>query len=167
MNAPLRMVLIVALLTAVGCQPEGSPSSVSDNELASSDLLATELALPSDRGTKKPATLKEQMRVNCHIVQAAAEAFASENDGEYPRDIDSDTTPGGKTLLDFLPGGTYLVNPVTHARTEPSSWRAANPGEIGYVPIWKALEAVGYGISGYGWKDICYYLQYCYGQPCG
>ena len=52
------------------------------------------------------------------------------NDGVYPPDR---TTPNldGNTLIDLLPNGEYLVNPVTRNATEPS--RDGSPSSIGEI----------------------------------
>ena len=92
------------------------------------------------------------VKSNCHTVQLAAEDFAVQNDGVYAADVDSDTTPGGDTIVDMLPGGTRLENPFTKAATEPVNAAAANPGETGYVPVAQNGVNVGYTITGAG-KD--------------
>ncbi len=81
----------------------------------------------------------------CTWLRAEAETFARCNHGRYPRDIASDTTANGYTLLNLIQG--YFVNPFTQSSTEPRSGRASNPGEIGYEAIdggW------GYIITGAG-----------------
>ena len=90
------------------------------------------------------------VKSNCHTVQLAAEDFAVQNDGVYAADVDSDTTPGGDTIVDMLPGGTRLENPFTKAATEPVNAAAANPGETGYVPVAQNGVNVGYSITGAG-----------------
>ncbi len=92
------------------------------------------------------------VKSNCHTVQLAAEDFAVQNDGVYAADVDSDTTPGGDTIVDMLPGGTRLENPFTKAATEPVNAAASNPGETGYVPVAQNGVNVGYSITGAG-KD--------------
>jgi len=90
------------------------------------------------------------VKSNCHTVQLAAEDFAVQNDGVYAADVDSDTTPGGDTIVDMLPGGARLENPFTKAATEPVNAQAANPGETGYVPVAQNGVNVGYTITGAG-----------------
>jgi len=90
------------------------------------------------------------VKSNCHTVQLAAEDFAVQNDGVYAADVDSDTTPGGDTIVDMLPGGARLENPFTKAATEPVNAAAANPGETGYVPVAQNGVNVGYTITGAG-----------------
>jgi prepilin-type N-terminal cleavage/methylation domain-containing protein len=88
---------------------------------------------------------------NCHTVQLAAEDFAVQNDGVYASNVGVDTTPGGDTITDMLPGGALLENPFTKAATEPVDAAAANPGESGYVVIVDASGTnVGYNITGFG-----------------
>ncbi len=94
--------------------------------------------------------LEEEGRVSgwCDILRSAAERFAAWNDGKYPRDLDSDISNDGHTLLDLIQG--YFLNPFTQSRTEPRIGRAVNPGEVGYQPMdggW------GYAITGVGKKQ--------------
>ena len=92
-----------------------------------------------------------RVRGNCHTVQLAAEDFATKNDGIYANDTDTDTAPDGSTIVDILPGGVLLENAFTKNDTEPlSSGVAANPGEIGYVPVAVAGLNIGYIITGFG-----------------
>jgi len=74
---------------------------------------------------------EEQTVANCLTVKRAAEAFAADNEGEYPGDTRSHTNLLGRSLLDYLPGGSYLTNPYTLAATEPGNHWAGNEGETG------------------------------------
>lgn len=58
---------------------------------------------------------EEQTVLNALIVQAAVEAFAADNDGVYPDNVNVDKSLAGKTVTDYLPGGTLLRNPYTGA----------------------------------------------------
>lgn len=87
---------------------------------------------------------------HCRTVQLAVERWAALNGGLYPSDVDSHVTPGGQTVVDLLPGGSYLVNPFTRAATEPVNGHAANAGEVGYVPNTWNGENGGYAITGTG-----------------
>ena len=94
----------------------------------------------------KEATVKS----GCHTVQLAAEDFSVLSGGLYPSDVDSDTTPGGDTLIDMLPKGQALNNPFTRNDTEPINGAASQAGEIGYLPVLVGGIRVGYTISGFG-----------------
>jgi hypothetical protein len=94
--------------------------------------------------------LEDSVRANCLRVQIAAERFAALNDGIYASDVDTDSTPGGQTITDLLPGGVLLMNPFTRAHTEPINGTAACPGETGYVPVSENGVNVGYTITGVG-----------------
>ncbi len=98
------------------------------------------------RERAKECTVKS----NCHTVQLAAEDFAVQNEGVYAANVDMDTTPGGTTILDLLPGGARLLNPFTKAATEPVNAAAANPGETGYQVLVQGGINVGYTITGFG-----------------
>jgi hypothetical protein len=87
---------------------------------------------------------------HCRTVQLAVERWAVLNGGLYPSDVDCHATPGGQTVVDLLPGRSYLVNPFTRAATEPVNGHAANAGEIGYVPNTWNGENGGYAITGTG-----------------
>lgn len=91
---------------------------------------------------------------NSHAVQDAVEAFAAENNGEYPTN-DSHRSLAGNNLIDLLPSGTRLQNPFTGEEAEPSSPHALYPGTIGYRPSmdWDSQGrpfAPGYFITGFG-----------------
>lgn len=100
--------------------------------------------------------LEDSVVANCYLVRDAAEEFAAVNDGVYPQDVDVDTTPSGNTLVDLLPGGTYLENPFTGAPSEPVNREAGATGETGYQPIIGVHPVhgpgvcVGYSITGVG-----------------
>jgi prepilin-type N-terminal cleavage/methylation domain-containing protein len=90
------------------------------------------------------------VKSNCHTVQLACEEWSVMAGGIYPLDVDTDTTPAGDRLVDLLPLGMLLANPFTKANTEPINGPAANPGEIGYVPLIANGVGSGYTITGSG-----------------
>ena len=90
------------------------------------------------------------VKSNCHTVQLAAEDFAVQNEGVYANNVGADTTPGGQTIIDMLPGGALLQNPFTQAITEPVDAPAASAGQTGYQPIVQGGANVGYTITGFG-----------------
>ena len=108
------------------------------------------IAIPNFIGMNMRAK-EARVKGTCHTLQLAAEDFAIQ-DGEYASDTDTDTTPGGDTILDLLPGGLRLENPFTNAMNVPlSSGAAANPGEVGYVPfVGPSGLTDGYTITGFG-----------------
>jgi hypothetical protein len=75
------------------------------------------------------------VRQNCAIVMAAAEAFAGDNNGIYAGNVGADINPMGKTVIDYLPEGRLLENPVILARTVPRDGAAAQWGETAYLPV--------------------------------
>jgi len=90
------------------------------------------------------------VKSNCHTVQLACEEWSVMSGGVYPLDVDTDTTPAGDRLVDLFPGGILLMNPFTKANTEHINGAAANPGEIGYVPLIANGVGSGYTITGSG-----------------
>ncbi len=86
------------------------------------------------------------VKANMHTLQLALEDFAVQTGGHYPDDATS-TTPGGETVEDLCPGGTYPTNPFTEAPTVVA-WDAdpANPGQIAINPA----TTSGYLIKGFG-----------------
>ena len=103
---------------------------------------------------------------NCYIVQAAAEAFAEENNGAYPDDVGVDETPAGNTLIDFLPGDTSFENPFTTSLTEPINGSAYSPGQNGYADLRDAnATSVGYVITGFGSQQTIITIRKFPGQP--
>lgn len=87
---------------------------------------------------------------NCRTVQIAIEEFARLNNGIYPSNVDVDSTPSGETVIDLLPGGRRLTNPITTVATEPVDAAAAQPGEVGVVPVVAGGVNIGYTITGNG-----------------
>jgi hypothetical protein len=90
---------------------------------------------------------------NCIAVRNAAEQFAVENNGWYPRDL-ADETSLGRTLVDLLPCGILLRNPYTCQNTEPRDAQAAFQGETGYTVVMEGDLCTGYVITGYGRRDM-------------
>ncbi len=88
------------------------------------------------------------VEANCLAVQAAAEAFAAENDGVYPANHSVDITPMGNTMVDLL--GGRLQNPFTLVNSEPANGTATLAGQTGYVPVIVGGTNGGYTITGYG-----------------
>jgi len=81
-------------------------------------------------------------------LKSAAEAFAAQNGGEYPRNLDTEETPAGKTLLE-LTTCAWCENPYTGA----SPYRdglATSRGEVGYLPVEENGVVVGYIINALG-----------------
>ena len=106
-------------------------------------ILAT-IALPSFyrmRGRANEASVKS----NAHVVQIAAEDFATQNQGTYAQD-DLDLLASGDTLPDLVPGA--MVNPFKGATVVVWDGAAVNEGEIGYDST--GLVGVGYFIDGMG-----------------
>jgi len=67
-----------------------------------------------------------------NLLAAALEQFAAEM-GVYPAST-GDETPLGNTVIDFLPGGRLLVNPIGDVRDSPVDGTASEAGQIGYMP---------------------------------
>jgi hypothetical protein len=91
---------------------------------------------------------EEQTIANCYTVLDAVEAFAADNNGIYPSNVDVHINALGKTVLDYL--GGLLVNPYTLLAQEPVNGVAAFPGQTGYSPIIGGSRPVGCWITGYG-----------------
>jgi prepilin-type N-terminal cleavage/methylation domain-containing protein len=90
------------------------------------------------------------VKSNCHTVQLAAEDFAVQSDGVYAADL-SDTTPGGETIIQMLPGGTNLANPFTKATDQPIDGSAnGTEGATGYTVVNPGGTNIGYNIDGAG-----------------
>ena len=115
-----------------------------------------------------PGSLVELDRLvmaSCYTVQAAAEAFAAENNGVYADDVGVDATPAGNTLIDFLPGGANLENPFWKALTEPVDGLYNNPGATGYADMKDASGTpAGYTITGTGTQLIIFTIRKFPGQ---
>ena len=90
---------------------------------------------------------------NCAALQAAVEAFAGENDGVYPEDVDADRSVSGHTVLELLPDGDF-ENPFTGIPSAPVNGAADSPGEVGYVPVAEGEWNVGYVVTGFGSEAI-------------
>ena len=94
-------------------------------------------------------TLEQQVVENCRTVQAAAEQFATLNDGNYPTD-NTDLTPDSLTLIDLLPGGQMLLNPYSGERNSPVSGGANRPGDVGYLGFRCDATIGSFAITGVG-----------------
>jgi hypothetical protein len=101
-----------------------------------------------------PLSQKEQVVENGRLVRAAAEAFAARNDGWYPTNL-IDKNRDGVRLVDLLPGGQLLVNPVTGARNLPIDGAATGSGETGYLAlVVDDRIPKGYWIKGNGQSGV-------------
>jgi len=121
---------LVAMVCHVGCKDDaGDPLS---------------LTSPID---ETPTTKADSVVMNCYLVRDAAEAFAAQNNGVYPYDMKGNELPDGRTLIDFLPDGEYLVSPATGARTEPWPGFPTFPWSTGYMGQ-RSTEPYGYVIIG-------------------
>jgi hypothetical protein len=129
----LLALQLMIILVVCGCGREGSP-----------------VVNPGPPPESPQAPDESIVVSSCGILRAAADQFAAENQGVYPNDVDSDSTAAGNTLLDFVPGGQLPDNPFTKQPTVPINGVAANPGEIGYVPVKEGEWNVGYLITGFG-----------------
>jgi prepilin-type N-terminal cleavage/methylation domain-containing protein len=94
------------------------------------------------------------VKKNMHTVQLAMEDFAIQMGGWYPDDGAS-TTPGGDTVEDLCPDGTYPENPFTYVPTVVV-WDGdpVASGAIGINPA----NTTGYLIKGFG-KTVMLTLQ--------
>ncbi|MDH4038960.1 MAG: hypothetical protein OEX18_12120 [Candidatus Krumholzibacteria bacterium] len=73
-----------------------------------------------------------------NLVAAALEQFRAEK-GVYPA-YTGDETPLGNTMVDFLPGGTLLMNPISDVRDSPTDGSAAAPCQIGYTALHRSSD---------------------------
>ena len=126
-------------------------------------LLACESETPAPDCPSEPS-IDDLILKNCLIVQAAAEAFAKDHDGEYAFKRTSYNGPPDYSvvysLVDYLPDSTLLTNPVTGEATEPQYWiECCVPFEKGSTAyrgygLWdsdeSAMRCVGYYILGKG-----------------
>jgi hypothetical protein len=150
-------ILLMSLLCFVSsCGSGGNPTVAADDEDTALALVAdpageSQLGPASAEGDDAagmPTAKKLQVVMNCRIVQAAAEAFAADNNGLYPADVSCSVSLLGKTLIDYLPGGERLVNPYHGQATEPVDGAAANQGETGYIGCYCPGTPKGYCITG-------------------
>jgi prepilin-type N-terminal cleavage/methylation domain-containing protein len=92
------------------------------------------IALPAFYKMRERAR-EASVKSNAHLVQLAAEDFASQNGGTYPVD-DTSTLPNGDTILDLvptlMPSGVY--NPFDRTDATPIIWDgpADAEGRVGY-----------------------------------
>ena len=153
MNRLYLISLFVVVLIVVGCDKEPALYAPALPDVA---MDASRVVMPADTEDGKlelPKSLKEKILENCLLVQAAVEKFAIKNDGIYPYNS-NEMTPAGETLIDLLPEGMLLENPVYLCRIEPVDGAAAVPGQTGYVvAINRDGEATGYLITGFGLHD--------------
>ena len=92
----------------------------------------------------------------CHNLREAVEAFKTAS-GSYPHNLDTETTPGGKTAFALYfendPSATDFVNPYTQEHYFPGIGTASEKGEIAYQPIETTGVVTDYVITGRGLVD--------------
>lgn len=97
---------------------------------------------------------------NCYVLLQAAELYSAENRRNYYSiDVFSDTSSAGHTLIELIPEGYWLENPISHQPAELVNGRAANAGEIGYEPLLQRDSNPGYTITGHGIDSIIIILS--------
>ncbi len=101
--------------------------------------------------------LDDSVIANCYRVQQAAEEWARLSCGIYPVNLGDPSPCCGNSLIDLLPGGTFLMNPFTGARDEPVDGYPCIVGQTGYVGVSSGAENIGYMIIGLG-RDPGEYL---------
>jgi hypothetical protein len=92
------------------------------------------------------------VRNGCDWLRACLEQFAKAS-GHYPHDLNAETTPDNKTILDIYEEITWdhstnFVNPFTQEHYVPSIGIATGKGAIGYEPIETAGIVTDYVITG-------------------
>lgn len=90
------------------------------------------------------------VKSNCHTVQLAAEDFAVQADGVYAGTVGEANPLTGQSIIDMLPGGTFLTNPFTKTVDQPIDGGASAEGQTGYVVVAPAGTNIGYTITGAG-----------------
>ena len=107
--------------------------------------------------TPEEPSLDDLVFENCLIVQDAVEAYAIENDGQYPWYPVYTSPRGTRGFIYFLPDSTFLTNPTTGARTEPVLMEPSGIGSTSYRVFGVydlngkyTLSNVGYLIIGRG-----------------
>ena len=90
------------------------------------------------------------LKANMHTLQLTMEDYATRSEGFYPDNVAS-TTPGGLTLEDLCPGGSFPRNPFTDVASIVS-WDAdpVSSGDIGINPA----NTANYLIKGFGRWDL-------------
>ncbi len=89
------------------------------------------------------------VKLNCRIVQEAAERFAVLSGGRYPGSLD-DSTPDGTILSDLLPTRSPLRNPFAPRLDVLVEGEAALPGQTGYRVVSCRESGQAYVITGCG-----------------
>jgi hypothetical protein len=90
------------------------------------------------------------VKTSAYVARKVVEDFASENNGGYPNDVDTDVSLAGNTVIDLLVDGLRIWNPYTEQRTEPRNGLVTTRGQIGYVAISNGGANEGYIINGWG-----------------
>ena len=129
---------------------------------------ADDIAIPAGRADTLVALTKDDSVVaNCETVRLALEAFGADNGGMYPETKWS-AGSNGKYIVEYLPGGTSLLNPYRGGLSEPTDGESVTEGETGYVSAHDdAGDPTGYIISGTGGTPgefIYYYFKKPLGQ---
>jgi hypothetical protein len=98
-----------------------------------------------------PYTLKEEDIVHDALgLRVALHAFKQAS-GHFPHDLDTETTPGGKTVVDlYFEDDRDFENPFTKQDYVPVIGTATNKGEVAYQPIETAGVVTSFTITGRG-----------------
>jgi hypothetical protein len=81
---------------------------------------------------------------SANLVAAALEQYAAES-GWYPPSASHENSLGN-SMIDFLPGGTLLMNPLNGVGDSPTDGSAGAPGQIGY-------QVADFSFGGGVWGD--------------
>jgi len=76
------------------------------------------------------------VQANCYYLLVAGLAYGDDNNGVCAPNGDM-VNAAGKTLMDYLPNGTKLLNPYTGLKSEPSMWEqdATGMGQLSYTAL--------------------------------
>jgi hypothetical protein len=109
---------------------------------------------PISNGDGTSPTKDDTVAANCEVVAGALEAYAAENNGDYPRSLDQESL-SGNTVFDLLPGGQMPVDPYSGQPGDLEECGNPTPGNILYYPVvtnpWGASSPVAnFRVTGYG-----------------
>ena len=131
--------------------------------IGNNELVECVHAFPGYSGGLTP---DELVVAQCYIVLVAIQEYAANNNGYYPYSLSAENQ-NGKTLVDYLPNGELLVNPINNSIRNPLYGTADGiRGAVGYQDLDYNIDgyADGYSIYGVGKDPIRYVVFLTSGQ---
>ena len=89
---------------------------------------------------------------NCLMVRYAVESWSADNGGRLPGLVTEVSPRTGSSVMEYLPQGRLLLNPLTGWGDSPCDGLPTNQGQTGYLVMYNDSAGAydGYRIEGLG-----------------